>query len=64
MKGNDVRSETLNYALSETFGNPAAYIEEYEKRINESPSLLKTTKSNVVNFEIKNQATEEDDYDY
>ncbi|MBY0077633.1 MULTISPECIES: hypothetical protein [Priestia] len=64
MKGNDVRSEMLNCALSETFGNPAAYIEEYKKRIFESPSLLETTKNNVVNFEIKNQAFEEDDYDY
>ncbi|GAB1773217.1 hypothetical protein [Priestia megaterium] len=64
MKGNDLRSETLNCALSETFGNPSAYVEEYKKRIHESASLLKVKKDNIVNFKIKNQEMEEDDYDY
>lgn len=64
MKRGGTSSETVNYALTETFGNPAAYIEEFSKRIEIDILTINEKKDNVVNFQPKNQSLEEDDYDY
>ncbi|KUF28629.1 hypothetical protein [Lysinibacillus sp. F5] len=64
MKRGGTSSETVNYALTETFGNPAAYIEEFRKRIEIDILTINEKKDNVVNFQPKNHSLEEDDYDY
>jgi len=64
MKRGRTSSETVNYALTETFRNPAAYIEEFSKRIKIDILTINEKKDNVVNFQPKNHSLEEDDYDY
>ena len=64
MRRGGTSSETVNYALTETFGNPAAYIEEFSKRIEKDILTINEKKDNVVNFQPKNHSLEEDDYDY
>ena len=49
---------------SKTFGNPAAYIEEFNKRVEIGNLTTDEKKDNVVKFLPKNEALEEDDYDY
>ncbi|WP_250323782.1 hypothetical protein [Bacillus cereus] len=64
MKRGSTKSDTVNYALSETFGNPATYIEEFSKRIEIGNLMINDKKDNVVNFKTQNDSLEEDDYDY
>lgn len=64
MKRGGTSSETVNYALTETFGNPAAYIEEFSKRTEIDILTINEKKDNVVNFQPKNHSLEEDEYDY
>lgn len=63
MKRGSTKSDIVNYALTEAFGNPAAYIEEFSKRI-EIGILIDDKNDNVVKFQPKNETVEEDDYDY
>ncbi|WP_238174846.1 hypothetical protein [Bacillus thuringiensis] len=64
MKRGSTKSDTVNYALSETFGNPATYIEEFSKRIEIGNLMINDKKDNVVKFKTQNDSLEEDDYDY
>ncbi len=64
MKRGSTKSDTVNYALSETFGNPATYIEEFSKRIEIGNLTINDKKDNVVKFKTQNDSLEEDDYDY
>jgi hypothetical protein len=64
MKRGSTKSDTLNYALTETFGNPAAYIDEFSKRIEIGILTTDNQKENVVRFKPKNESSKEDDYDY
>lgn len=64
MKRGSTKSDTVNYALSETFGNPATYIEEFSKRIEIGNLVINDKKDNVVKFKTQNDSLEEDDYDY
>ena len=64
MKRGSTRSDVTNYALSETFGNPAAYIEEFSKRIETGNLATDDNTNNVVQFQSKYSTLEEDDYDY
>ncbi|EGQ26214.1 hypothetical protein HMPREF9372_1783 [Sporosarcina newyorkensis 2681] len=64
MKRGSTKSDIVNYALSKTFGNPAAYIEEFNKRVEIGNLTTDEKKDNVVKFIPKNEALEEDDYDY
>ncbi len=64
MKRGSTKSDTVNYALSETFGNPAMYIEEFSKRIEIGNLTIDDKKDNVVKFKTQDDSLEEDDYDY
>ncbi|PGA97152.1 hypothetical protein [Bacillus toyonensis] len=64
MKRGSTKSDTVNYALSETFGNPATYIEEFSKRIEIGNLTIDDKKDNVVKFKTQDDSLEEDDYDY
>ncbi|WP_245210688.1 hypothetical protein [Priestia aryabhattai] len=65
MGTHDEGSRILNYALTETFGNPAAYIEAYRERRDKCATLLNNKKANIVNLKLENNLIEEDeDYDY
>ncbi|OTW78625.1 hypothetical protein H0242_09385 [Bacillus thuringiensis serovar sumiyoshiensis] len=64
MNRGSTKSDTVNYALSETFGNPAAYIEEFSKRIEIGNLTLDDKKDNIVKFKTQDDSLEEDDYDY
>lgn len=64
MKRGSTKSDTVNYALSETFGNPASYIEEFSKRIEIGSHMIDDELKNIVKFQRKNDGLEEDDYDY
>ncbi|WP_242660482.1 hypothetical protein [Bacillus luti] len=64
MKRGSTKSDIVNYALSETFGNPATYIEEFSKRIEIGNLMINDKKDNVVKFKTQNDSLEEDDYDY
>ena len=64
MKRGSTRSNAVNHALTETFGNPAAYIDEFSKRIEIGILIAEDKKDNVVQFQPKNDNLEEDDYDY
>jgi len=64
MKRGATKSDIVNYALTETFGNPAAYIEKFSKRIKTSNHTTENKKDNVLKFQPKNESLGEDDYDY
>ncbi|HDR4442762.1 TPA: hypothetical protein QCQ07_001130 [Bacillus cereus] len=64
MERGSTKSDTVNYALSETFGNPATYIEEFSKRIEIGNLMINDKEDNVVKFKTQNDSLEEDDYDY
>lgn len=64
MNRGSTKSDAVNYALSETFGNPAAYIEEFSKRIEIGNLTLDDKKDNIVKFKTQDDSLEEDDYDY
>ena len=64
IKRGSTRSDVTNYALSETFGNPAAYIEEFSKRIETGNPAIDDKTNNIVQFQSKYSTLEEDDYDY
>ncbi|WP_249278785.1 hypothetical protein [Bacillus cereus] len=64
MKRGSTKSDTVNYALSETFGNAAAYIEEFSKRIEIGNLTIDDKKDNIVKFKTQDDSLEEDDYDY
>jgi len=64
MKRGSTKSDIVNYALSETFGNPTAYIEEFSKRVELGKLTIEDEKDNVVKFQPKNGILEKDDYDY
>lgn len=64
MNRHSTKSDIVNHALTETFGNPAAYIEEFSKRIETGSHTTDEKKDNVVKFQPKNETFEEDDYDY
>ncbi|WP_249421461.1 MULTISPECIES: hypothetical protein [Bacillus cereus group] len=64
MKRGSTKSDTVNYALSETFGNPAVYIEEFSKRIEIANLTIDDKKDNIVKFKTQDDSLEEDDYDY
>lgn len=64
MKKGSTKSDTINYALTETFGNPAAYIEKFGKRIELGTPTVDDRKNNIVKFQPKNDTSIEDDYDY
>ncbi|MFT0562232.1 hypothetical protein [Bacillus cereus] len=64
MKRGSTKSDIVNYALSETFGNPAMYIKEFSKRIEIGNLMINDKKDNVVKFKTQNDSLEEDDYDY
>lgn len=64
MKRGSTKSELVNYALTETFGNPTSYIEEFSKRIEIGNFTTEDKKANVVKFQPKNESVEKDDYDY
>lgn len=64
MKRGSTKSDTVNYALSETFENPASYIEEFSKRREISSHMIDDELKNIVKFQPKNDGLEEDDYDY
>jgi hypothetical protein len=54
----------VNYVLTETCRNPAAYIEEFSKRIEIGNIKIDDKINNIVRFQPKNDTLEEDDYDY
>ncbi|MBS9803970.1 hypothetical protein J4052_13515 [Bacillus toyonensis] len=64
MKRGSTKSDTVNYALSETFGNPAVYIEEFSKRIEIANLTIDDKKDNIVKFKTQDDSLGEDDYDY
>lgn len=64
LKRGSTKSDIVNYALTESFGNPAAYIEEFSKRIEIGTLSIDNEKDNVVKFHPKNEELEGDDYDY
>ncbi len=64
MKRGSTKSDTVNYALSETFVNPAVYIEEFSKRIEIANLTIDDKKDNIVKFKTQDDSLEEDDYDY
>lgn len=64
MKRGSTGSEAINHALTETFGNPTAYIEEFSKRVELGILTTEDKKDNIVKFQSKNKKLEEDDYDY
>lgn len=64
MKRGSAKSDIVNYALSETFGNPAAYIEEFSKRIEIGNLTVDDKINNIVKFQPKNDTLEDEDYDY
>lgn len=64
MKRGSTKSDIVNYALTETFGNPASYIEEFSKRIEIGNFMIDDKKANVIKFQPKNDSVEKDDYDY
>ncbi|PTC13859.1 hypothetical protein C6557_08820 [Bacillus wiedmannii] len=64
MKRGSTKSDTVNYALSETFGNPEVYIEEFSKRIEIVNLTIDDKKDNIVKFKTQADSLEEDDYDY
>ncbi|MED2037832.1 hypothetical protein P4V58_11595 [Bacillus wiedmannii] len=64
MKRGSTKSDIVNYAFSETFGNPAVYIEEFSKRIEIANLTIDDKKDNIVRFKIQDDSLEEDDYDY
>lgn len=57
MKRGSTKSDIVNYALSETFGNPAAYIEEFSKRVELGKLTIEDEKDNVVKFQPKQTRT-------
>lgn len=48
MKRGSTKSDTVNYALSETVGNPAADIGEFSKRIEIGNLMIDAKKDNIV----------------
>lgn len=48
MKRGGTKSDTVNYALSETFGNAATYIEKFSKRIEIGNLTIDDKKDNIV----------------
>jgi uncharacterized coiled-coil protein SlyX len=64
MKRGSTKSDIVNYALTETFGNPASYIEEFSKRIEIGNLTIDDKKAKVIKFQPKNEPVENDDYDY
>lgn len=64
MKRGSTKSDIVNYALSETFGNPAAYIDEFSKRLEIGNFTIDDEANNVVKFQPNSDVLEEDDYDY
>ncbi len=64
MNRSSTKLDLVNYALSETFGNPAAYIEEFSKRIEIGNLTVDDKINNIVKFQPKNDTLEEGDYDY
>lgn len=64
MKRGSTKSDIVNYALTETFGNPASYIEEFSKRIEIGNLTIDDKKVNIIKFQPKNEPVENDDYDY
>lgn len=63
MRGN-TNSDAVNYALTETFGNPTAYIDEFSKRIIIGDFSLDDKNANIIPFKPKNKSVDKDDYDY
>ena len=64
MKRGSTKSDIVNYALTETFGNPAAYIEEFSKRGEIGNFTTDEKMDNIVKFRLKDETIEKDDYDY
>ena len=64
MKRASTKSDIVNYALTETFGNPASYIEEFSKRIEIGNFTVDDNKAKVIKFHNKKQFLEKNDYDY
>ena len=64
MKRGSTKSDIVNYALTETFGNPTSYIEEFSKRLEIEDFTIDDKKANVVKLQPKKESSEEDDYDY
>ncbi|MFJ8070707.1 hypothetical protein ACIQZD_17385 [Peribacillus sp. NPDC096447] len=65
MNSGKTRSDIVNYALTETFGNPSAYIEDFGKRIEIGNLTTNNKKDNVVKFQPKEEEmANKDDYDY
>lgn len=64
MKRGSTKSDIVNYALTETFGNPTAYIEEFSKRIEIGNLTIDDKKANIIKFQPKNETVDKDDYDY
>jgi len=64
MKRGSTKSDLVNYALTETFGNPTAYIEEFSKLIEIGNLTIDDKKTNIIKFQPKNEPVEEKDNDY
>lgn len=65
MNRGKTRSDIVNYALTETFGTPSAYIEDFGKRIEIGNLTTDNKKDNVVKFQPKEEEMpNKDDYDY
>lgn len=64
MKRGSTKSDIVNYALTETFGNPTAYIEEFSKRIEIGNLTIDDKKANIIKIQPKNETVDKDDYDY
>lgn len=62
MKRGSTKSDIVNYALTETFGNPAAYIEEFSKRGEIGNFTTDEKMDNIVKFRLKDETIEKDDY--
>ncbi|UJL47753.1 hypothetical protein KFZ58_07825 [Virgibacillus sp. NKC19-16] len=54
----------MNYALTETFRDPACYIEEFAKSIKIGELTIDDKKDNIVKFQAKSETLKEEDYDY
>lgn len=64
MKKGITKSDTVNYALTETFGNPAAYIEIFSKRLELDDFTPDEKMDNILKFRLEDETIEKDDYDY
>lgn len=66
MKHNKLKSDTINYSLSETFGNPQKYIREFYLRNFNEEKKEKKNNDNVLDFKNTRNKVKitEEDYDY